>query len=131
MQGMNNSLRPRDLALALLVIVVWGLNFAVIKVGVAGVPPLLLGALRYLLAAFPALRAALPEARLLLVGGGMDRIRNVASFVPTYLLNASDEVVEKYKTANATDASGFNGDVSCYFKQAQPLQKCMWTRRQT
>ena len=40
---MNNSLRPRDLALALLVIVVWGLNFAVIKVGVAGVPPLLLG----------------------------------------------------------------------------------------
>ena len=52
---MNNSLRPRDLALALLVIVVWGLNFAVIKVGVAGVPPLLLGALRYLLAAFPAL----------------------------------------------------------------------------
>jgi len=52
---MNTSLRPRDLALALLVIVVWGLNFAVIKVGVAGVPPLLLGALRYLLAAFPAL----------------------------------------------------------------------------
>jgi drug/metabolite transporter (DMT)-like permease len=58
MQGMNNSLRPRDLALALLVIVVWGLNFAVIKVGVAGVPPLLLGALRYLLAAFPARFAA-------------------------------------------------------------------------
>ncbi len=52
---MPSSLRPRDLALALLVIVVWGLNFAVIKVGVAGVPPLLLGALRYLLAAFPAL----------------------------------------------------------------------------
>ena len=42
---MNNSLRPRDLAPALLVIVVWGLNFAVIKVGVAGVTPLLLGAL--------------------------------------------------------------------------------------
>ena len=55
MQGMNTALRPRDLALALLVIVVWGLNFAVIKVGVADVPPMLLGALRYLLAAFPAL----------------------------------------------------------------------------
>lgn len=55
MSAMNNSLRPRDLALALLVILVWGLNFAVIKVGVADVPPLLLGALRYLLAAFPAL----------------------------------------------------------------------------
>lgn len=52
---MNTSLTPRDLSLALLVIVVWGLNFAVIKVGVADMPPLLLGALRYLLAAFPAL----------------------------------------------------------------------------
>jgi O-acetylserine/cysteine efflux transporter len=52
---MNTSLRPRDLALALLVIVVWGLNFAVIKVGVTDIPPMLLGALRYLLAAFPAL----------------------------------------------------------------------------
>jgi len=34
---------------------VWGVNFAVIKVGVVGVPPLLLGALRFALAAFPAL----------------------------------------------------------------------------
>jgi O-acetylserine/cysteine efflux transporter len=49
------ALRPRDLVLALVVIVVWGVNFAVIKVGVAGVPPLLLGALRFMLAAFPAL----------------------------------------------------------------------------
>jgi O-acetylserine/cysteine efflux transporter len=49
------TMRPRDLALALLVIVVWGLNFAVIKVGVADVPPLLLGALRFTVAAFPAL----------------------------------------------------------------------------
>lgn len=52
---MNTFLRPRDLCLALLVILVWGLNFAVIKVGVADIPPMLLGALRYLLAAFPAL----------------------------------------------------------------------------
>lgn len=47
-------MRPRDLALALLVVVVWGVNFAVIKTGVAEVPPLLLGALRFLLAACPA-----------------------------------------------------------------------------
>ena len=52
---MNAQLTPRDLSLALLVILAWGLNFAVIKVGVADMPPLLLGALRYLLAAFPAL----------------------------------------------------------------------------
>ncbi|MES2609735.1 MAG: EamA family transporter [Pseudomonadota bacterium] len=50
-----SSLRPRDLVLALLVILVWGVNFAVIKVGLVGVPPLLLGALRFMLAAFPAL----------------------------------------------------------------------------
>jgi O-acetylserine/cysteine efflux transporter len=49
------SIRPRDIALALLVIVVWGVNFAVIKLGVADVPPFLLGALRFLLALFPAL----------------------------------------------------------------------------
>lgn len=49
------ALRPRDLVLALLVILVWGVNFAVIKVGLVGVPPLLLGALRFMLAAFPAL----------------------------------------------------------------------------
>ena len=48
-------MRPLDLALALLVVVVWGVNFAVIKVGVADVPPLLLGALRFLLAVFPAI----------------------------------------------------------------------------
>lgn len=48
-------MRGRDVALALLVIAVWGVNFAVIKVGLVGVPPLLLAALRFLLAAFPAL----------------------------------------------------------------------------
>jgi len=47
-------MRPLDLALALLVVVVWGVNFAVIKTGVGEVPPLLLGALRFLLAALPA-----------------------------------------------------------------------------
>ena len=47
---MNLPMRPRDLCLALLVIVVWGLNFAVIKVGLNGVPPMLLGALLLLLA---------------------------------------------------------------------------------
>jgi O-acetylserine/cysteine efflux transporter len=39
----------------MVVVLVWGMNFAVIKVGVAGIPPLLLGAMRFMLAAFPAL----------------------------------------------------------------------------
>ncbi|MFT0633805.1 EamA family transporter [Pseudomonas sihuiensis] len=46
---------PKDLLLALLVIVVWGLNFVVIKVGLHGMPPMLMGALRFMLAAFPAI----------------------------------------------------------------------------
>lgn len=45
---------PRDLLFALVVVLAWGVNFVVIKVGLHGVPPLLLGALRFLLAAFPA-----------------------------------------------------------------------------
>lgn len=68
----TSSLRPRDLGLALLVILVWGVNFAVIKVGLAGVPPLLLGALRFMLAAFPALlffKAPKVPLRLYLVFG--------------------------------------------------------------
>ena len=44
---------PRDIALALLVVVIWGLNFVFIKWGVEAVPPLFLTALRYLCAALP------------------------------------------------------------------------------
>src|SRR4051812_35440322 len=43
----------RGLLLALLVVLVWGLNFVFIKWGVEEVPPLLLTALRYLCAALP------------------------------------------------------------------------------
>lgn len=46
---------PRDLVLALIVIAIWGVNFAVIKIGLVGIPPLLLVSMRFLLAAFPAL----------------------------------------------------------------------------
>jgi len=45
---------PKDLLLALVVIVVWGMNFVVIKIGLEDIPPMLLGALRFMLAAFPA-----------------------------------------------------------------------------
>ncbi len=45
----------KDGLLALLVVVVWGLNFVVIKVGLHSMPPLMLAGLRFLLVAFPAL----------------------------------------------------------------------------
>lgn len=48
-------MKLRDIVLAASVILVWGFNFAVIKWGVNEVPPLLLVALRYFFAAFPAI----------------------------------------------------------------------------
>ena len=44
----------KHLALALLVVAIWGFNFVVIKLGVAAVPPLLLTGLRFTFAALPA-----------------------------------------------------------------------------
>jgi O-acetylserine/cysteine efflux transporter len=48
-------MRARDLALAVAVAAVWGFNFVVIHVGLEAFPPLLFSALRFALAAFPAL----------------------------------------------------------------------------
>ncbi|WP_434778367.1 EamA family transporter [Neisseria sp. Ec49-e6-T10] len=45
---------PKDLLLISVVIISWGLNFVVIKVGLNDVPPLLLGALRFCVLAIPA-----------------------------------------------------------------------------
>ncbi|WP_323121117.1 EamA family transporter [Burkholderia alba] len=63
---------PKDLLLALVVIVAWGVNFVVIKVGLHGVPPMLLGALRFILAAVPAVffvrRPQIPWRWLVLYG---------------------------------------------------------------
>ncbi|ETF02880.1 membrane protein [Advenella kashmirensis W13003] len=57
---------------ALLVVLLWGLNFVVIKFGVDAFPPLLLGALRFALVAFPAIlfipRPVIPLKLLLLFG---------------------------------------------------------------
>jgi len=72
MPTLHAPLRPKDLLLALVVILVWGVNFAVIKVGVADVPPLLLAALRFMVAAFPAMlffRAPKVPLRLYVIYG--------------------------------------------------------------
>ena len=45
----------RDLTLGLAVVTVWGANFTVIKLGLDGVSPMLLAALRFALAAIPAI----------------------------------------------------------------------------
>lgn len=63
----------KDGLLALLVVVVWGLNFVVIKVGLHNMPPLMLAGLRFLLVAFPAIFfIARPKIPLsLLLGYGL------------------------------------------------------------
>lgn len=48
-------MKTKDLILALLVVIVWGANFTVIKLGLGGVPPMLLVALRFTLVVFPAI----------------------------------------------------------------------------
>lgn len=47
-------MRLHHIALAILVVAIWGFNFVVIKVGLKEIPPILLCALRFFLAAFPA-----------------------------------------------------------------------------
>ena len=64
-------------------------------------------------------------ASVLLVGGKMDQISKVASLLPAYLVGAPENVLEKYKAANDTDAVKGNtleGTVT-YFNQALPLQQ--------
>ena len=65
-------MRLQDGLLAALVVVIWGVNFVVIHVGLLDVPPLLLGALRFTLVALPALfmvpRPAIPVRWLMAYG---------------------------------------------------------------
>lgn len=63
---------PRHIALAVLVTVIWGVNFVVIRYGLDHYPPLLLTALRFAIAAVPALfipRPKIPLGFLLAIGG--------------------------------------------------------------
>ena len=46
-------MKPSDIPLALIVVVIWGLNFIVINIGLQDLPPILFTALRFLLAALP------------------------------------------------------------------------------
>jgi len=54
---------PREVALALAVVLLWGVNFVVIKLGLRGISPFVLGGLRMLLTALPAI-FLLPRPRI-------------------------------------------------------------------
>lgn len=57
-----DKIMPRDLLLAVVLVSIWGANFTVIKLGLEGVPPLLLAALRYIFTALPAILLIRPPA---------------------------------------------------------------------
>ncbi|MDD1621164.1 MAG: EamA family transporter [Methylococcaceae bacterium] len=62
----------RHIALAVLVVAIWGFNFVVIKMGLKEIPPIMLCAIRFLLAAFPAVlfikRPAVPFRKVIAFG---------------------------------------------------------------
>ena len=78
-------MRPAHVAVAVLVAAVWGLNFVIIEVGLEDFPPLLLSALRYMLAALPLLviggRAGVPWKWILAVGGAIGVVKFSLLFV--------------------------------------------------
>jgi O-acetylserine/cysteine efflux transporter len=64
-------MRLREIMLAFAVVVIWGVNFTVIRVGLGSFPPLLLAALRFAVAALPAVflpRPKVPLGRFMFIG---------------------------------------------------------------
>lgn len=64
-------MKPQHIALALLVAMIWGVNFTVVTIALGSFPPLLLAALRFTIAALPALflpRPKVPWPRFLALG---------------------------------------------------------------
>jgi O-acetylserine/cysteine efflux transporter len=62
-------MKPLDILAALIVVIIWGANFVVIKLGLQQLPPILFTALRFIFAAFPLIffvkRPAIPLKLLL------------------------------------------------------------------
>jgi O-acetylserine/cysteine efflux transporter len=50
---MKQTMTPADILTALGVVIIWGVNFVVIKIGLQDLPPILFSALRFLFAALP------------------------------------------------------------------------------
>ncbi len=63
-------MKPADIPLALVVVVIWGLNFIVINIGLQDLPPILFVGLRFLVAALPlAFFVARPKVPFRLLAG--------------------------------------------------------------
>ena len=62
-------------------------------------------------------------AGMLLIDGEMERVSQVAEFVPVYLVNAADDIVAKYKEANGAKAYIREGAMETWYNQDFPLRK--------
>ena len=63
-------------------------------------------------------------AGMILIGGKLDRIHDVAGIVPVYMVNPTATALAKYQAANQTDRHGYKGDVDYYYTQ-NGLQKIL------
>jgi O-acetylserine/cysteine efflux transporter len=52
-EGMG--LNRRDIGIGLIIVIIWGMNFNAIKLGLSNMPPLMLGAVRFLVVCLPAI----------------------------------------------------------------------------
>ena len=66
-------------------------------------------------------------AGMILIGGKMDRIHDVAGVVPVYMVNPSDTAIAKYQEINETNRHGYVKDVDTYYNQEMQLQK-VWVK---
>ena len=70
-------------------------------------------------------------AGALLINGKVDEIRKVSTILPVYLVNAGEDVIEKYKRANHVNATRGSGETITYYNQAQPLQRVVVAKADT
>jgi poly(3-hydroxybutyrate) depolymerase len=69
-------------------------------------------------------------AGAVLIGGGVDEVRKPSTYVPVYLVNATEAVADKYKAANRVNAAKGTGGVVTHYNQALPLQQVMLANSQ-
>lgn len=62
-------------------------------------------------------------AGMLLINGDMESMRDVATFVPAYLVGAEEDVVEKYCEVNGVDASDETADTLTHYNSTLPLRR--------
>ena len=64
-------------------------------------------------------------AGLMLIGGEMDPAKKVSKFVPAYILNGTDTMIERYREVNGTNAYAIKDGVETFYDQSIQLHKVM------